>query len=62
MKNKYPEVIPSSAFLFETLNYLETIYISHHQENVFNKNKKYPPDVIKTLCEQFPSNYLPKIL
>ena len=46
----------------QKLNYLETIYISHHQENVFNKNKKYSPDVIKTLSEQFPSNYLPKAL
>ena len=46
----------------QKLNYLETIYISHHQENVFNKNKKYSPDVIKTLSEQFPNNYLPKAL
>ena len=42
------------------LNFLETIYISHHHENVFNKNKKYSNDVIKSIAKLFPVNYLPK--
>ena len=43
----------------QLLGFLETIYISHHQENVFNKNKKYMPDVIACVAKLFPETYLP---
>ena len=41
------------------LNYLETIYISHYQDTVFNRNKRYTPDVIECVLPLFHVDYLP---
>ena len=46
----------------EMLNFLETVYISHYKENAINKNKKYSPEVIKSVCSLFPNCYLPQEL
>ena len=43
----------------QMLNYLETIYISHYQDTVFNRNKKYSPDVIECVSVLFHADYLP---
>ncbi len=44
------------------LDTLEAIYISHYQDSVFNRNKKYPASIIKELCNHFQNSYLPKEL